>query len=185
LHKIKIPLIAFTVLFALLFLGILTSNDFSTKIDWTFLFLLGSVIGVIQTMKYLDIDQVLVKNLAWLGSYMSDDFEIFILLLCVMIVFVRFFLPMATTNFIFATALLPLADASGVNIWLIGFIILIISETSFFNYQSPHIALFRNKSDTSLDFNENSVSLFRAILLILKVITIYASIPFWKSMGIL
>ncbi|SDU58451.1 SLC13 family permease [Desulfobacula phenolica] len=185
LHKIKIPFIAFTVFLVLLFLGILSPKDFKTKIDWGFLFLLGSVIGIIATMNHLHIDRLLIARLDWLGIYMRNDFKMFILMLCAMIMVTRFFLPMGTTNFIFATALLPLADASGISPWLIGFIILIISETSLFNYQSPHIGLYKDKSGDKPEFSEQKISLFRGMLLVVKLLAIYASIPFWIGTGIL
>lgn len=185
IHKIIIPLIALTVFCTLLFLGILSTEDFKEKIDWTFLFLLGSIIGIIRTMNYLNIDHMMVENLKWLATYMRCDFKIFILLLCAMIIIVRLFLPMATTNFIFASTLLPLASANAVNPWLVGFIVLVLCETSIFNYQSPHITLFRDKCGITADFRDGAVVFFRFLLLLIKLIAIFASIPYWIKIGIL
>lgn len=185
IHKIEIPFIAFSLFIVLVFLGILSPKQFKTGIDWPFLFLLGSVIGVVATMKHLNIDDILVNNLSWLGVYMRDDFRVFILLLTGMIIVVRFFLPMNTTNFIFASALIPLASAQGVNPWLIGFCILLITETSFFNYQSPHIQFFRDAHGAHLSMNEAKVCIFRAILLSVKLSAIYLSFSWWEARGIL
>ncbi len=184
-HKIKIPFIAFSVFFVLLYLGILSAEDFTKKLDWAFLFLLGSIVSITVTMEYLEIDKLLMVKLSWLGIYMRQDFKFFVLILTIMILGVRLFLPMATTMLIFSTALIPIANANGVSCWLIGFIILTISEVSLFNYQSPHIMFFRSKINAELQCNERSMIIFRVILLIVRIAAIYCSIPYWIHLGIL
>jgi len=185
IHKIDIPVVAFTVFFVLLFLGILTREDFISKIDWAVLFLLSCLIGMVATMNYLGIDKLLISQLAWLGKYMRYDFKTFILVLSITIIAVRLFLPIVSTVLIFSTALLPLANASGLSPWLIGFIIVMLAETSFFSYQSPHIPLFQNIARGDLQLNERSQIIFRILLFIGKLVAIYVSIPFWFRIGIL
>lgn len=184
-HKIKIPFVAFSVFFVLLFLGVLSRDEFIKKIDWAFLFLLGCLIGVLATMNYLEIDKLLLLNLSVLGDYMRHDFHTFVIILSIAILGVRFFIPINSTILIFSTALLPISSASGVSPWLIGFIILLMAETSFFNYQSPHILYFRRVGKGDLEFNEWSITFFKALLVIVKLVAIYASIPFWLSIGVL
>ncbi len=185
IHKIKIPFVAFTVFFVLLFLGVLTRDEFIKKIDWAFLFLLGCLIGVVATMNYLEIDKLLLLKLSVLGDYMRHDFHTFIFILSIAILGVRFFIPINSTILIFSTAFLPLANASGVSPWLVGFIILVMAETSIFNYQSPHILYFSRVGQGDLQFNEWSMTFFKVLLVIAKLIAIYASIPFWLSIGVL
>lgn len=185
IHKIKIPFVAFTVFFILLFLGVLSREDFIKKIDWAFLFLLGCLIGVVGTMNYLEIDKLLLSLLSGLGEYMRHDFQFFILILSGAILGVRLFIPINSSILIFSTALLPLATASGVSPWLVGFIILLMAETSFFNYQSPHIAYFSRVGKGDMELNERSITIFKALLVLVKLIAIYVSIPFWLSIGVL
>lgn len=185
IHKIPVPYIAFTVFFILLYLGLLTPEDFSQKINWPFLFLLASLIGILSTMSYLELDKLLSLKLSWLGDYMISDFNTFVLALSAAVLIVRLSLPINSTVLIFAAALLPIANTSGVNPWLIGFVILIMAETSLFSYQSPHILLFRNMVKTDLNYSELDWFVFHALLLAAKLIAIYASIPFWSRIGIL
>ena len=86
---------------------------------------------------------------------------------------------------IFAAALIPLSHASGVSPWLMGFIILLISETAFYPYQTPYIRHFRNLIGDSLTLNEGRIRVFRVLLLLVKIGAIYASIPFWQKIGVL
>lgn len=185
LHKIGIPQITFLVLCSLLFAGVLSREDFAQKIDWAFLLLLASMIGILATMEYLKIDEHLIEQLSWLGYLMRQDFSSFVLYLSAAILLVRLLIPLNPAILIFAAALLPLASGAGISAWLIGFVILVIAETAFFGYQSPYIFLFRNLTSKTVPYNERQVRWFHAVLIGAKLLAIYASIPFWRQLGVL
>jgi FimV-like protein len=185
IHKITIPVIAFSVLIGLLFIGALKREDFIKRIDWAFLFLLASLIGTLHTMDYLRINEMLTSNLGWLGDYMRQDFPTFVFILTIVILIVRLFIPLNSAILIFATALLPIAVVSGVNPWMIGFIILLIAETAFFAYQSPYMLFYNNIIGNDITFNERQVQIFRGLLVFAKLAAIYISLTFWASLGIL
>jgi len=185
IHKTPIPYIAFTVFFILLYLNVLTREDFVNKIDWSFLFLLASLIGIVSIMSHLGLDKLLSLKLAGLGEYMIHDFDSFVLMLSLTVIVVRLSLPINSTVLIFTAGLFPIAYASGINPWLIGFIILIMAETSLFGYQSPHILLFRSLVKADLECGGREFFVFHALLVIAKLIAIYVAIPFWSRIGIL
>ena len=94
IHKVPIPLITFGVLCAVLVIGVLSRDQFIKQIDWSFLVLLASMIGILATMNYLGIEKTLVTQFSWLGEYMRNDFHMFVLVLTGMILFVRIFIPL-------------------------------------------------------------------------------------------
>ncbi|MBP7332494.1 MAG: hypothetical protein BWY65_01937 [Firmicutes bacterium ADurb.Bin373] len=61
-------------------------------------------------------------------NYMSDNFPFFVLLLCLGVLLIQLLIPYGTTVAIFATVFIPMAQAAGINPWLIGFIILFIAD---------------------------------------------------------
>ena len=183
-HKIEIHYIAFAILCLLLYLGALERKDFIGKIDWAFLALLASMIGILSTMNYLNLDQFITSKLSWLGSYMRQDFALFVFALSGVFLIARLLIPLNQAILIFAAALIPIAGSAGVAPWLVGFIILIIAETAFFAYQSPYIFLFRNIT-TSVSWDERKVQIFHGLLVIFKLLAIYISIPFWQEIGVL
>ncbi|MCU7917507.1 MAG: anion permease [Candidatus Thiodiazotropha sp. (ex Epidulcina cf. delphinae)] len=185
LHKIPIPLVTFAVFCALLIIGVLSREEFIKRIDWSFLVLLASMIGVLATMKYLGLDKELVSQFKWLGDYMRHDFYLFVLVLTGMILLVRLFIPLNSAILIFAAALLPLASGAGVSPWIVGFIILHMCGTAFFGYQSPYIVYFRNLIKNKVPYKERKVQIFQGILVFVKLGAIYISIPFWLSIGVL
>ncbi len=185
LHKIPIPLVTFGVICSLLTVGALPREEFVRGIDWAFLFLLASMIGILEGMKYLGLDAQLVQRLGWLQGYMRQDFALFVPVLSAAILVVRLFVPLNSAILIFAATLIPLASGAGISPWVVGFVILIMAETAFFGYQSPYILFFRNLTAAWVPYNETRVRMFHAILVAVKLLAIYASIPFWRAIGVL
>jgi len=185
IHKVPIPLITFGVLCAVLVIGVLSRDQFIKQIDWSFLVLLASMIGILATMSYLGIEKTLVTQFSWLGEYMRNDFHMFVLVLTGMILLVRIFIPLNSAILIFAAALLPLATGAGVSAWVVGFIILIMCGTAFFGYQSPYILYFRSLLKGEVPFVDLKYQIFQILLVFVKLAAIYASIPFWTKIGVL
>ncbi len=184
-HKIPIPLVTFTIICFLLVLGALDRKSFIAQIDWAFLFLLAAMIGFMASMGHMGLDKVLVEQFSGFKTFMRLDFEKFVLVLTAITLGVRLFIPLNSAILILAAAFLPLASAAGISPWVVGFIILIMSETAFFGYQSPYILFFRNQVADHVNYSETKVQIFHALLIVVKLGAIYASIPFWRKIGIL
>ncbi|WP_035237979.1 SLC13 family permease [Desulfobacter vibrioformis] len=184
-HKIPIPLIAFSIICFLLVFGALDRKAFIEKIDWPFLFLLAAMIGVMASMNHMGLDKALVARFDTFKTFMRMDFEKFVLVLSSITLLVRLFIPLNSAILILAAAFLPLASGAGISPWAVGFIILIMSETAFFGFQSPYILFFRSQVAGHVPYSEPRVQLFHGILVLVKLGAIYASIPFWRSIGVL
>ncbi|MEO5356083.1 MAG: anion permease [Nitrospirae bacterium YQR-1] len=183
--KINVTWVAFAIMFSLLLVGVLKATDFKTKIDWSFLFLLGSMIGLVNTMNYLKIDLIVVKHLGWLANYMQSDFRLFIVLMSAAMFVLRIFIPMNAAVLIFAATLLPLAKVGGISTWLTGFLILLLAETAVFPFQAPYLSNFRNATRAVVNQQEGNVSVMNFLMFFVKVAAIYLSIPFWTKIGVL
>lgn len=184
-HKIPLQLISLSVICSLLVVGALSRDDFVKKIDWAFLFLLASMIGIMSCMSYMGLDKILTSQLVWLKDLMFHNFSLFVLALSGAILLVRFVLPLNSAILIFAAAFLPLASEVGISPWCVGFIILVMSETAFLGYQSPYILLYRNLVKGHVSYSERKVQMFHGVLILIKLGAIYASIPFWRTIGVL
>lgn len=185
LHKISIPLVTFTIICFLLMLGALNRKDFIEKIDWAFLFLLAAMIGFMTSMNYMGLDKMLVAQFGGFKDFIRLDFEKFVLILTAVTLFVRMFIPLNSAILILAAAFVPLASGAGISPWAVGFIILIMSETAFFGYQSPYILFFRSQVSGHVVYSEIKVQIFHGLLVLVKLLAIYASIPFWRQIGVL
>ena len=185
IHKIDLPWIALGIFFLFLSLGLMGKKDFQNKIDWSFLVMLGSLVGLAKTMSYIELDAWIGSNLRWLGYYMSNNFSIFILVFLVTIITIRLLLPNNATVAIFATILLPMAEANGINPWLIGILLLGFSDIWLFPYQCSYYLLFREIMSESNMFNERLMFRMNFITIAIRIVAIYLSFSYWQKLGLL
>ncbi|MCI5121020.1 MAG: TRAP transporter large permease subunit, partial [Candidatus Electrothrix sp. AUS4] len=185
IHKIQLPWVGFAVLYLILVLGFLPKKDFKNHVDWTFLLYLGALIGLIKTISYLGLDTLLGQEFVWLGKYMKNDFYLFVPLLSICTMFLRLFIPNTATVAILSSVLFPIALSNGINPWIIGFIILIMSDSWVMPYQCSYYLLFDELTSSKRIFSKAMMLQFNLISIFFRVAAIYASIPFWKSIGIL
>ncbi len=182
-HKIAPVWIVLTVLFGLLLFSSLTKEEFQTSIDWPFLMLLGGLLGLFNTIHFLGADKILVGQLAWITELMRDNLSLFILLLSGVILSLRFILPINLTMIILAAIFIPIASFSGINSWLVGFIILTMGSSWFFAYQNGSYTLFKKISGSP--YEERNFLVLNILITLIKLLGIYASMPFWHYLGIL
>jgi di/tricarboxylate transporter len=183
-HHIEVHLLALAVLCLMLVLGMLSRDAFVAKVDWAFLILLGSMIGIIATMNHLGIDRFIMGHLSWLSTYMRQDFALFVLALAAIFLLARLFIPLNQAIVVFAAALIPIASNAGISPWVVGFVLLILAETAFFPHQSPYIFLF-DRLTRGVDRDMRRVRLFHVLLIPFKLASILISIPFWQGIGVL
>ena len=185
IHKIKLPWIGLTVLYVVLALEFLSKKDFKVSIDWTFLIYLGTLIGLVKSMSFIGLDETIGANLMWFGEYTRTNFELFVLLLGGSILVLRLFIPNNATVAILAAVFLPIAEISGINPWIVGFIILIMSDSWFMPYQSTYYLLYDELTGHDRLYDKRSFLKFNAITVLFRFAAVYASIPFWRLLGIL
>jgi DASS family divalent anion:Na+ symporter len=116
---------------------------------------------------------------------MAEDFPIFIAMLAGAIGIVRFILPINATVIIFATLLLPTAGNIGVNPWLVGFLILFLSESFVMPYQASYYNQYCSITSTGHPGSDKRLLPFFLAIIAMKLVAIYASLPFWKHLGLL
>lgn len=190
IHKIQIAWIGLIVLYLALSLNFLTKREFQRNIDWSFLFYLGTLIGLVKSMSYLGIDKIIIQAfetapLNIVAFYMTEDFYMFVIVLALLNFLVRFLIPNNACVIIFASVFLPIAEINGINVWVVGFIILMMSDGWFLPHQSTYYILFRELLKKEKVYQEKWLIAFSFWINIGRVLAILVSIPYWRSTGIL
>ena len=185
IHQIQPPWVALLLLYFLLAFNYLRGNEFRDKIDWPFLIYFAGLVGMVSAMSYLGLTKYLAGHLAWLGDSMRLNFPAFLLMLTCVMFALRLVAPNNAVIAVSATVLMPLADLNGVNPWVIGFIILTMSEHWFFPYQCTYYVQFEELTKRKRTFDERSFITFNALTTLVRLAGVYASIPFWRSLGLL
>ncbi len=184
-HGIDIPWVALAIIISLLIFGFLGKDDFRKRIDWSFLVFLGALIGLVRAMRHVGLDAWLTGQLSWLSAYMESELNFFILVLALAIFFVRLALPINATVVIFASLLIPTAVNIGVNPWVIGFIILLLAESFIWPYQASYYSMFVSLTGPQACADDRKLVVLHCLTFVFKLVAIYASIPFWRYLGVL
>lgn len=185
LHRISPPWLGLAILYGLLLFGSLSKKELKEKIDWPFLLYLSGLTGIVSAFNYLGFDHSLAAALPGLGAYMRDSFGLFVLLLFCMIFVIRLAVPISATIVILVTLLMPLAEVNGINPWVVGFVILVLGETWFLPYQCSYYLQLQAVNRANPLYREKSFLLYNGLMNFARLAAIYASIPYWKAIGLL
>ncbi|CAB1370166.1 SLC13 family permease [Denitratisoma oestradiolicum] len=185
LHQVQPPWLSLAVLYGLLLFGTLSKKEFQQRIDWPFLFYLAGIVGITAAFSHLGLDRLIAARLPWLGEIMRSSFPLFILALAGVIFIIRLAVPISATIVILATVFMPVAEAYGVNSWIVGFLILVLGEMWFFPYQCSYYLQFRQLTHHCESFDERRFLLFNALGNGARLAALYLSIPYWKLLGLL
>jgi len=187
-HKVDIPWVALSILTVLILFGGVGKREIRSHIDWSTLLFVGAIIAWLPVMSLTGLDTLVATHLDWLGEYMRTSLPMFIVLLCLLIVLVRLLLPEPITVILFVTALFPLADSSGVSPWVVGFIVLTMAEAYLFSYQCGYFIQLKDILGLKgLDglYDEGRLLVFNILMIIGRILAIYASLPFWRHLNII
>ncbi|WP_045857745.1 SLC13 family permease [Teredinibacter purpureus] len=185
IHKIDIAWVAMAIMFYLVMFGFLEQKQFRAAIDWSFLVFLGSLIGMVAVIRETHLDIWLMNQMGFLTGLMGSNMEVFILVLALSLAAVRVVLPINATVVIFATLLIPVSTNLTVNPWLIGFLILLFAESFYRPYQASYYLLFQELTKGVVPAGEQKMLLLNIVITLIKLIAVYASMPYWASMGLL
>jgi len=184
LHQIAVPWVAFAIMFSLLIFSFLSPRDFRQRIDWSFLIYLASLIGLVGAMKHIGLDVRIAENLGWLTQLMEHDLLSFIAMLSAAIFVIRLALPINATVVIFAAVLLPAAVHVGANPWVVGFVILLLSENFIWPYQASYYAQYQSIVVPAAAARHPRLAMLHCAEYGMKLAAIYVSFPFWHALGL-
>jgi len=140
---------------------------------------------MVAAFDFLGLDKDLGNALPSLGEYMHTNFTMFVRLLFVVANLIRIAAPINATIVILASILMPVAEVNGINAWVVGFIILVFSECWFLPYQCSYYLPLQELNQKGRYYNEKSFLYFNAFMNFARLAAVYASLPFWKMLGIL
>jgi len=185
MHKVPPPWVALTILYTLLLFGFLRKKEFKEKIDWPFLVYLGGLAAITAGFNAVGLNTWLAAKLSVLGSLLQGNLELFLLVLFLVIFLIRLVVPISATIVIAAAVFMPLADVYGTNSWVIGMAVLILGEMWFFPYQCSYYMQYRSLALKQPGYNEKVFLAHNAVMNLVKLGALYASLPYWKWMGLL
>ena len=184
-HKISPAWITLAVLCVFLVLGSLNEKHIRHNFQWDVLLLVGFFIGLEQTLDYTGITALLTNQLSGVTDYMATNFLLFIGLLALITAALRLFLPITTAGVLIASVFLPLADINGVNPWVVGFVIIMLSETWLLPAQCSYFMTMEDLSGDEPIYDRALFLRMNAVSMAIRMVALLASIPFFHYLALL
>lgn len=184
-HHVAPAYLAGCVLLGLMLTGTLLRKDFQQKLDWPMIFFLLGMDSMMRIMDHLGLAQALADAAGRIYGFVDGRIALFILASLVTTLVVRLVLPVTAGMLTSAIILLPVAAAQGINPWICIFCTAIFSDISFFRHQGTN-GILQIQSAGLFDITDER-GFFRYNLLMnaARVAAVYASVPWWKWLGLL
>jgi len=183
-HHVALPWIGGFILVALLLYGLVSKKNFQQYVDWPMVFFLLSLQGITSTMDYLHIVDQLKPLVRAAAAIVNEEFWRVVLVELVVVSIVRLALPITAGAVVSVILLLPLAEATGVNPWVVGFIAAMFSDMWFMPYQSSNYAQLRGAQPKAEMFDEPLFLRYNLATCAVRLLAVFASIPYWQYLGL-
>jgi divalent anion:Na+ symporter, DASS family len=163
----------------------LNKKELLTKINWSFLFYFGAIIGVMHSIQSTGLESWIMMHMKWFAPIATANPFYFIIIVYVISWLGGLLLGTMIAPAILFTIIIPLANQSSVSSWVVAFVILMATEAWIFPYQSSYFLCFEELLKTNNNFHLNPLLKINAWFSLLKLGIVLASIPFWYYFEIL
>lgn len=184
-HHVQTPYLAGCVLLALLLTGTLARRDFQRQLDWPMIFFLLGIDSLMRIMNHLGLAQSLARAVGHGFDFVHGNAVVFVLVALAVTLAVRLALPVTAGMLTATVILLPVAAAQGIHPWICVFCAAIFSDISFFRYQGTN-GLIQIRADGLLEqADEKGFLRYTTVMNLARVAVVFASLPWWKWLGLL
>lgn len=180
IHRISPTFIALTLACIIMILEIVDPKVIMRKINWTIIFLVGTAVSFSKLIIYFEIDQLISKPLAlFLFGISHSKFILYIFIIFITFI-VRLFLPITATVSMLLPILIPLHIPFQVSAWSIAFVILTMTDSWFFPYQSYIYNFYKQQLEfDEIIYDEKVFLKFQRGINIFRIIAILLSVLYW------
>lgn len=184
-HHVAPAYLAGCVLLGLLITGTLLRKDFQQQVDWPMIFFLLGMDSMMRIMDHLGLAQGLANAAGRIYGFIDGSIALFLLATLMTTLAVRLVLPVTAGMLTSAIILLPVASAQGIHPWICIFCTAIFSDISFFRHQGTNGILQIQSAGLFEITEERGFFRYNLLMNAARVAAVYASIPWWRSIGLL
>ena len=184
-HHVKPPYLAGCVLLALLLTGTLGRKDFRRELDWPMIFFLLGIDSLMRIMNHLGLAQALARAMGHTFDFIGGRIGLFILVALAVTLTVRLVLPITAGMLTAAIVLLPVAAAQNIHPWICVFCAAIFSDIAFFRHQGTNGIIQIRAAGLLEQADERGFLRYNNLMSLARVAVVFASIPWWKWLGLL
>ncbi|MFN2519419.1 MAG: SLC13 family permease [Candidatus Limnocylindria bacterium] len=163
--------------------GVLGREQLRSSIDWGFLLFFGVVIGSASVLQSAGVDRWLAGGLLTLSSRVPSP-QALLLLVALITLASRIALPSRPAIILLALAFVPAAPALHIARWVVGFVVLMAANVWVAPYQGLEYVILRDATRGET-FDDGQGARFGAALVVVRLVAIAVSIPFWTASGLI
>jgi hypothetical protein len=182
-HHVRPSWIAGCVLVTLTVCGVIGKPEFRQQIDWSMIFFLLGMDGIVRVMKHLHLDDGVAQELAGRFGFVDGSVGMFVLAALVTTVAIRIALPVSAGAVVASVVLVPVAQANGINPWIAVFLAALFSDMWFFPYQSG-VSMQAVASGMTAGMDGLRYVAYNLCMNAARVALAFLSIPWWKWLQI-
>jgi anion transporter len=183
-HHIDGAWIALTSIVILLGTSVLDDKTMRSDIDWTFLVSLGALIGFGNVVAASGLTHIVAEATKPYLELFSGSRLLFLLTVAVGVVLIRFVLPAFPALVVCMLALLPIGTSLGINPFVIGLVVLLVSEPWFFPHQNLIFQTLMSSSEGRL-FDHSQTVRLAFYHVAVAAFAIVVAFPYWKYLGLI
>lgn len=185
LHAIPAHLVAIVALCLTLALNIIDPKTLCRELNWGSILFIGIALSIGTVFSHLEINDWLIQVLAPLLRSFSAHRWSFLLCVACITILTRFLIVSEVSYVnIMMVVLVPLSIAIGLQPWVTGFTVYTVISPWFFLYQNPvYMAAYYAGGEAMIEQKE--AARFCFYYLVICLIGLGISLPFWTYMGIL
>lgn len=184
LHGLNMIWVSMVILCYLLLTGVVTGQSIKSMVDWPFLILLASLIGLSNAIPYSDFDEILFSSLQGLGVLIQSNIYLFTVVFAGIVYGLRLILPGKLCGPLLATIFIPLFVRENVNPWILCMMCLVFSDAAFFPYQHPPLSGFLSLIQAEQLLDGKSFFKINWMINGFRILAVLAAIPVWRLYGI-
>lgn len=184
-HAISPTWIAFGIVYVLLAFNQISREEMLSKVDWLFLILMATVIGLSSIMNYFNISGEVAATIHSFTNIFEHAPGLLFSFFVILTIVTRFFLPIGATIALLIPIFIMLAGVYGVAAWAACFTCLMVTDIWFFKYQCIFYTPMTDALEKAgIPFNERKFLIFNALTNILRLLAIFASLHYWHWIGV-
>jgi len=182
-HGVSAALVVLCALVIFIITGVLSPNDFKTKIDWNTAIYVGAILGVMSYMGPLGITKWAATGLsAFVGPALTNPY-IFVLTLCALTFIARMlFMSSIALIAVFTAAFGSLAAGAGISSFIIVYVVYLVAQdwnTPFTNV--PIITTLATTEHKLVEYKDTYI--MNLAYFVFNVVGFLISVPFWQMSG--
>ena len=155
------------------------------RLDWPTLLFIATLVAWQPMLSRTGVDAWLAGQLPALARHAHASLAVNIVILALGVGLVRLVVPGAPAFIVLATSLLPLAPALGMSPWVLGFVLLTVSEGFVLAHQHGVLShLLAEAQAHGMVLEPRRLLLANLGAWLLRVLALVASVPWWRHLAL-